>query len=195
MKLSRWLGLGALAAVCGGAVLGAGCLPYVVPPMTAAVGATRTAEYSKPGVHVDFGLAPLQLVKSQIYRQWDVQLVGSFENVDHNVWGAGLIGGPLFYPWGTWREGAFGRLSPQLVARLDTEGQSLGMRTVLELSTWTEGQTAKGEASGAYGEAAIGLYVETAYKLSDEVRDDWTITAGLSLRVPFMAGIACCMKL
>ncbi len=191
MKLLQW----AAAAALGAAVLGAGCLPYVVPPMTASVGATRSAEYSKAGVHVDVGISPMQLMRAQLYRRWDAQLAGSFENVDHNVWGAALIGGPTFYPWGTWREGAFGRLSPQLVARLDTEGQSLGVRTVLELSTWTEGQTAKGEASGSYGEAAIGLYVEAAYKTSDEVRDDWAFTAGLSLRAPFMAGIACCMKL
>lgn len=53
--------------------------------------------------------------------------------------------------------------------------------------------TAKGEAGG-YGEGALGLYVETAYKTSDEVRDAWSFPAGISLRVPFLAGIACCMK-
>ena len=171
-------------------------MPYVIPPMTAAVGATRATSYAKTGVHVDVGLAPLQLWEKHLYRRWDAQLAGSFEQIDHAVWGAALAGGPIFHPWGIGSSsGNLTRVMPQLVARLDTEGQSLGVRVVLERAGFVNGDTSgKDNAGGGYGEGALGFYVETSYQSSDEVRDDWHITAGLSLRVPLLAGIACCLK-
>lgn len=184
----------AAGAAAAGALGGGGCVPFVLPPMTGAVGATRSDSYSKAGVHADFGLAPLQLWKQHHLRRWDAQLGLSYEHIDHSVWGAALAGGPIFYPWGTGSE-ALGRVSPQLVARLDTQGARLGVRTSIEIGSFLDGATSGSDGAAAgYGEGALGLYVEADYHSSDEVRDTWFVTAGLTVRVPFMYGIACCLR-
>jgi hypothetical protein len=168
-----------------------GCLPYVIPPLAADVGATHSTENgTHMGVHVDAGLSPMQLMPSQFGRRWDATLSGSFDRIGtRDSWGGALAAGPIFFPMPVENPNAVVRLLPQVVGRLTNRDSSVGARVVLEWASFVNGTSSDNNGGFyAYGEGAIGGYVETAYRNDDE----FVITAGVTVRIPAMAGIACC---
>ena len=172
-----------------------GCVPYVVPPVTGTVGATRSTERaSRTGVHVDVGFSPVQLVESQLHRTWDATISGSFDRDNDNEWGAALAAGPILHPWGKRDSERTSRVLPQLVGRWTTEGRAVALRVAVERAAFATGDDKSEEGGFAWGEIGFGLYVEAARVWPDEMDDHYVVTAGLTVRLPFLAGVACCVK-
>lgn len=173
-------------------------MPFVVPPFTGDLGVTRsTANGARTGLHADVGFAPLQLSPRFLHRPWDATLAGSFDHASHAVWGLAVAGGPILHPWGDDPElDTTNRLLPQLVGRVTTEGTAAGVRLAVEHVGFTRGpEPGNGEVATQYGEAAIGLYVETVYQHPDAMApNSWTVTAGVTLRSPVLAGVSCCIR-
>ncbi|HEY4057191.1 MAG TPA: hypothetical protein VGM39_11315 [Kofleriaceae bacterium] len=167
----------------------AGCMPYAIPPASVDLGATRSTEDgSRTGLHVDVGLSPMQVMPTQVDRRWDAVLLGSFDRMGtRDSWGGALAVGPTFFPMPVTDPDSRLRLLPQVIGRLTTEASSVGARVVLEYATFTNGT---GKDGYAYGEAAIGGYLEGSYRSDDEL----VMTIGLTVRVPILAGVACCFK-
>lgn len=182
--------MGYLALVVG-LVLASGCVPYALPPVRGQVGVIgTTAAGSRDGLHAEVGVAPLQLVSSQLDRQWDVTVSGSFDHTDRVAWGAAVAAGPVVYQWAPPSGEALRRVLVEAVGRWTTEGFGGGARATYEWSRFIDGDSASGRA---YGEAAIGLYVETGeWSLAGDTA--WVLSAGISLRSPVLAGLACCLK-
>ena len=103
----------------------------------------------------------------------------------------------MFHPWGHQSDGnATRRLSTQLVARWTTEGYTAGARATIEAAAFFDGEFSKSSGSSTnvgvgYGEAGIGLYAEALYLPAGG--DDWSVSAGLSVRIPAIVGLACCI--
>ncbi len=170
-----------------------GCMPYALPPVTGDVGPARSSSRgSRTGVHAEVGFAPLQLTRGQIDRPWDATLSGSFDRIDRDEWGVAAAAGPVLHPWGRFADEVANRLLIQAVGRWTTEGIGAGVRATVEYAKFVDGASSDSNG-GAYGfgEAAIGLYAETA-RWSFDGTAGWTVTAGVTLRVPAMVGIACC---
>jgi hypothetical protein len=165
----------------------AGCMPYALPPVNGNVGATRTTENgARTGLHAELGVAPMQLVDGQLRRRWDATLSGSYDRMGtHDAWGVAVVGGPIVYPFGVDRHTA-DRLLPQLVGRWTTETMSAGVRLTAERALFARGS---GDSSVAFGEGAIGFYVEADYQRDGE----YFVHAGLAMRIPAIAGVACCI--
>lgn len=161
-------------------------MPYALPPVTGNLGATRTTENgTRTGLHVDVGFSPMQLAPSQFARRWDATIAGSYDRMgSRDAWGAAAFGGPILYPWGLRRDTSV-RLMPQAVARWTQEAPSVGGRVAIERAAFARGS---GGGSSAYGEGSFGVYVEGDRRFDDE----WTFVAGVTMRVPAIAGIACC---
>jgi len=171
-----------------------GCMPYAIPPATGSVGVTHASERgTRAGVHADLGLSPLQLSPSQIHRRWDVVVSGSFDRVSDNTWGAAIAAGPLLHPWGKLDDARTARVAPQLVGRWTTKGTAAALRIGVERAGFVTGSDAS-STSGGWGEIAAGLYVEAAYMRPDGKDDGWSVTAGVTLRLPAMIGVACCFS-
>jgi hypothetical protein len=173
----------------------AACVPYAVPPVTVDVGAARaSANGARTGVHVDAGVTPMQLMPSQLRRPWDATLAASFDRASHNAWGASLAAGPAFYPWPDPEEGVAYRLLAEAVGRWTTDGEAAGLRVTLERVAFVRPDDhAHGDGQG-YGEGALGAFAELDRTWSAEPGGarGWTLIGGLSVRVPFLAGVACC---
>ena len=172
-----------------------GCMPYVIPPVTGTVGATRSSERaSRTGVHVDAGFSPVQLVESQIHRTWDATISGSFDRETQNEWGAAIAAGPVLHPWGKIDELRTARLLPQLVGRWTTEHRAVALRVAVERAGFVNGEGESKPRGLAWGEIGFGLYVEVARAWPEEMDDYWFASAGLTFRLPVMAGVACCVS-
>lgn len=171
-----------------------GCMPYVLPPVTADVGPSWSSERgSRTNLHVNAGYSPLHFSRATA-RRFDATLGGSYDRESgDNIWGVSASAGPVF-PLPS-RGSSVDRLLPQLVGRWTTAGPAVGGRVVLERATFADfaKSTSGNSVSSSYGEAAIGFYVEADLAFRDE--REWALTAGLTLRLPATAGIACCMKL
>lgn len=173
-------------------LLASGCVPFAVPPVTGNLGAQWTTEVgNRAGLHVDVGFSPLQLTESQFDRGWDATLAGSYDRMGtEQGWGVAAFGGPIMTPRAL-QGGAKVRVLPQVVARWTTDGASAGLRLAIERVSFESGsRTGTGQGAGVHGEAAIGLYLESGYR-SDE---EWSVVAGLTLRIPAMVGLACCLR-
>lgn len=179
-------------------VLVTGCMPYAIPPVTANVGATRSTERgTRTGVHVDAGLSPMQLVRGQVHRAWDATLSGSLDREHDNTWGVAVAGGPILHPWGRLDVERSARVLPQIVGRWTTRNRSIGVRLGVERVAFGAGSSRGGGQAGAgWGELGIGLYAEAArVRPHDEMDADyWMATFGVIVRVPAMAGMACCIS-
>jgi hypothetical protein len=172
--------------------LAAGCVPYAIPPATVDVGGLRSTEQgTRTGIHVDAGFSPMQLMPTQFNRRWDAMLAGSFDRFgSHNTWGGAVAAGPIFFPFPVNNPDARVRLLPQVIGRLSTDASSIGARVAIEYVTFTSGSASDSNGGGvSYGEAAIGGYIESGYRSDDEL----VITAGLTLRIPVIAGVSCCL--
>jgi hypothetical protein len=172
-----------------------GCMPYVIPPVTGNLGATYSSERaSRTSLHVDAGLSPVQLVRGQTHRRWDATVSGSLDRESSNVWGAAVAAGPIFHPWGKLDEERTARVLPQLVGRWTTEGRAVGVRFGVERAAFVVPDESKDGSH--WGELGFGLYAEVDYMRPDDMRGDtrWMFTVGLSVRLPVMAGVACCIS-
>lgn len=178
-----------LLVVCGS------CVPYAVPPATVDVGGQRlSANGARTQIHADVGFAPLQLVRGTMDRAWDATLSGSFDRSEsRNRFGLAAAGGLVLHPWGLFEDEVANRLLVQAVARWTTDGEAIGARIGLEHSVFTHGEVTSSNAGGVtHGEGGIGLYLEADRWTIDGA--SWGITAGVTFRVPAMAGIACCAR-
>ena len=172
-------------------------MPYVIPPVTGNVGATYSTERAaRTSLHVDAGLSPVQLVRGQTHRRWDATLSGSLDRESSNVWGAAISAGPIFHPWGKLDDERTARLVPQLVGRWTQEARAIGVRIGVERAAFVAPDDEDKNKDGVWGELGFGLYAEANYLRPDAMRDDprWTFTVGLSVRLPVMAGVACCIS-
>ena len=189
-----------------------GCLPFATPPLSAALGpSTRVLERDdgtvriETGGHVEAGLAPMQLIPSTLHRTWEVTMLGALDTSSRDTtWGAGLSTGPIFHPWDDFQErDASMRLLPEVQLRLladpsrhDT-GWGAAVRTTFELATVTRGATFSSSSGNggiggvAYGEMALGGYLEASYQDVGALRG-WMVSAGVALRLPASAGMVCC---
>jgi hypothetical protein len=171
-------------------------MPYVIPPVTGNVGATySTARASRTALHVDAGLSPVQLVRGQTHRKWDATVSASLDRETSNEWGAAIAAGPILHPWGKLDDERTARVLPQLVGRWTTEGRAVGVRVGVERAAFVAPDDDAKGATG-WGEVGFGLYAEASYVRPDDMRDDprWAFTVGLSVRLPVMAGVACCIS-
>jgi len=171
------------------------CVPFAVPPVTGDVGVAHTfASDSRTGVHADVGFAPLQLSSDSLHRPWDATLSGSFDRAAaHDAWGLAVAGGPVLHPWGDdLSDDATNRLLPQLVGRLTTDGTAVGARVAIEHSVFTTSANADNNALvSMHGETAFGLYLEADYVHPDTMpANEWSVSLGLTLRTPALAGIS-----
>jgi hypothetical protein len=166
-----------------------GCVPYVLPPIRGQAGVIDTgAAGSRAGLHAEIGAAPLQLIHDQMDRRWDATIPGSFDHTDRTAWGAAIAAGPVVGQW-TSHE-VTRRVLVEGVGRWTTEGRAGGLRGTYEWSTFVDGSATD---SYGFGEAAFGFYVEAgAWDLPDG--SSWMVTAGISLRSPLLAGLACCLE-
>jgi hypothetical protein len=166
-----------------------GCVPYVLPPVRGQVGVIATgAAGSRAGVHADVGVAPLQLVRDQLDRRWDVTVAGSFDHTDRTAWGASIAAGPVVQQ--SQSEDVVRRVLIEAVGRWTTDGLGGGARATFEWSKFVDGDSTD---QYGFGEAAFGVYVETgAASVPDGTA--WMISVGISLRTPVLAGLACCLK-
>lgn len=174
----------------------AGCMPYVIPPVTANAGATFSTERaSRTALHVDAGLSPIQLVRGQTHRRWDATVSGSLDRESSNVWGAAIAAGPILHPWGKLDEERSARVLPQLVGRWTTDGRAVGVRVGVERAAFIAPDESMKHGTG-WGELGFGLYAEASYVRPDDMEDDprWAVTLGVSIRLPVMAGVACCIS-
>jgi hypothetical protein len=171
-----------------------GCMPYVLPPVTADVGPSRSSERgSRTNLHVNVGYSPLHFSRATA-RHFDATVGGSYDReAGDSIWGVSASAGPVFRPWP--HAPSVDRILPQLVGRWTTEGTAVGVRIALERATFAEFENSSSgnSVSSSYGEAAIGFYLETDLRFRDE--REWMVTVGLTLRIPATAGVACCMKL
>lgn len=190
--ICRFPALALALALAGGA-----CVPVALPPAMGSVGVIRDSrDGGRTGVTAELGISPLQLIPGQVHRVWDVGLAGTYAHTARDTWGAALYAGPILHPWGddpasrTTR-----RLVPQLVGRVTTDGNGLGIRVSLEDAGFARGSgIGRDAALVAYGEGAYGAYAEvTATQEAD--RTTWAATVGVSLRIPALAGIVCCADL
>lgn len=178
------------------AMSAASCVPYAIPPLTVAVGPAHAREEARTGLRAEAGLAPMQLVQGQLHRRWDARVMGTYEHQRRSIWGVALAAGPILHPWGP-SHGNDGsrRLLPMMVARWTDEGSALGVRAGFEWAKFVHGTFSGRDATGSgHGETAIGFYLDAEYQTSDRVGDGWSLGAGLSLRVPAMVGLACCVR-
>jgi hypothetical protein len=179
------------------AVASAGCVPYVLPPVTGAIGVTHDdAQGARSGFHVDAGLSPWQLIAGQLDRRWDVTAAGSYDHLAGSRWGGALAAGPVLHPWGLDPDGGHvDRVLPELVGRWTTVGRAAAVRVILERAAFVDAwsQRAPHASAAAYGEDAIGVYLEAGYLWADQARDGFTVGVGLAFRLSATAGIACCL--
>lgn len=174
-----------------------GCMPYVVPPATGAVGAHRTlASGDRTGVHAELGLSPFQLTPGYLARSFDATVSATFDHAERTAWGAAVAAGPLLHPWGASpSRDVTNRLAPQLVGRYTTEGVGAAVRVTLERATFVNNPTESIDSIGhSYGEGAIGLYVEAGMDWPEMRERVWSLGLGLSFRIPASVGVVCCIK-
>lgn len=170
-----------------------GCVPFAVPPTTSSLALTgSTSSGARPGVRVEAGLSPLQVMPSKLHRSWDATLSGSYEHDQRDAWGLAVAAGPILHPWTARSAQRSDRLLPHLVGRWTTAGYGAAVRATIERAADVTGPFRGSDSTGALrGEMAVGLYVEAGY-LREDMRDAWSVALGLTLRLPASAGVACC---
>ena len=113
--------------------------------------------------------------------------------------------GPIFHVLGdTAKSTSTARLLPQAQLRLLVDpvsrkvGWGASVRATFEFASFTSLDTfgtssSRGFLVGvAYGEIGVGAFVDMSYHSLDQLRG-WTVTAGLSLRLPAAVGAICCV--
>jgi hypothetical protein len=165
--------------------------------VNAGVAAVSPGVHSRPALQVEAGIAPLQFARSQLHRKWDATLWGTYEYDKRDTWGAAFGIGPIINR-GSENSKYARRITPQVIGRITTEGRAVGARVTLEAASFFDGEFAnsgdKGFFMGAgYGEWGLGLYLETLYQERNMRANGLSATAGLSVRLPALIGIACCM--
>jgi hypothetical protein len=203
------------AAACV-ALLGTGCLPFVTPPLRASAGVGSAVGTLPSGTaaatghtagNLRAGAHPVQLFEEPHRRMVDVGVGYQLERLV--VDGESNVHGPYTefaaFPWrknyarSTLRAGAYID-AELLVARVDGVGEigpggTLG--AMFEYTGVTVGDFASADEDSAIigigaGQWAIGLYAAAGYRHLG-LGDYWTFTAGITARIPFTAGIICCV--
>jgi hypothetical protein len=185
-------------AVLPALALGACVLPYAVPPMRADFGAAHAFRADEPtAFHFAAGLHTASLGPETIPKS-DVFDVGAGFVVDHDADGTrakGIYGdgawflaratharvaagvrGEALFSGARWGSGAYARLSAELFSAGGGAGQF----------------HTDDNCSGVYrwrGVPATGLYVEAGAQHLADGREAFVTTAGVSLRVPALAGV------
>jgi len=183
----------------------AGCyiLPFATPPMQTSigggvrVGAPREPTQGPGTFQFDIGLRPLGLVPTPAYKKRLADAGIGYVVVTnggptlHGVYLDGAI-----FPY----QGEIARLGVHLQPRLhfvgDTGHAAFGMATRIDIeargfadSDFSSSSSSGGGVGHAYGEGGIGFFMEGGYARFDE-RHTFTMTAGLSVRIPATVGIA-----
>lgn len=195
----------------------AGCLPFAAPPAQVSVtGAASNADLGESGdgapaddiatgVQAKAGLNPLQAVRDRTNRHYDFGAGYTVESVGlegHRL----LLHGPyahveafpiVFGRERVTRIGLRGGLELFPTRGPDTElgyGGSVGIlieRARFLSGSFTQSSSREAIAGLAHGEGAIGAYLGVSQRA---LQDDshWVGGAGLTVRLPAMAGIVCC---
>ncbi len=200
---------------------GSGCLPFVVPPAKLSVGAgpavgsiPRTSGTLEPRsvTTLRAGLHPLQLVEGASRRAFDLGLGygGDFvfgrapEHYDERAVAHGPYLEGAYYPvrlpvgsTSTFRWGARVNADLLFLEPLDLLGYGAMAATEIELSGDANGPFAEADeqdgilAGAAIGQWSIGAFLGGAVRAFPEARYG-ALTAGISVRIPFAFGVACC---
>jgi hypothetical protein len=88
---------------------------------------------------------------------------------------------------GWWRTWAGVRVEAGEVARADTDGEYVGMAARVTTEAYLSGIDGGGNAL-IIGTLALGIYGEAAVRQIDGTAVDLALSAGLSIRIPFMFG-------
>jgi hypothetical protein len=203
----RWLSIVTLAG------LGSACLPFAVPPARVESGLGARLQdrdaASQHGVSAQAGALragfhPTQVMDSPGERKWDVGLGYRAEWRLHEQ--APPLHGPYaefgFYPLRA-RVGSGTRLRWGSYVSADAvfgEGTKPGpgatFGTLIEVTGSTSGTFSSTDqdsavAGAAFGQWAFGMFASTSLREVDDSFSQSVIT-GMSLRVPFAVGVACC---
>lgn len=208
--------------ICIGIVLaglGSACLPFAVPPARVETGLgarwfEREAPSSQDSVAevgvVRAGFHPTQLLEAPAERSWDFGLGYRAEwRIDAKPATEGrsaALQGPYaevgVYPlraslgsgtrlrWG-------GYASADAVFGEDRKfGPGATLGTLLEVTgdgagSFTSTDSEGGVTGLAYGQWALGLFAHASLRRADD-RFSQSLITGLSFRLPFVAGVACC---
>ena len=186
------------------------CLPLLVPPMRAraSIGPTagRLADgrdaNSEPNVQVSGAVHPLQAVKDLYGQPFDVGLGWGLDAPAKDGPGAIVHGPELelgYYPFRTRngkndiRLGAFTAgelLFSETASGAPGYGGTLGVN--LELTGFSQGKLqGDGLAGGYVGTWGVGVFAAASHRSVGEASYVAAVL-GLSVRVPFLGGIACC---
>jgi hypothetical protein len=193
--------------------LASACLPFAVPPARVESGlGARLHDPDPPSVPgastqtvaLRAGFHPTQVMDAPVDRKWDVGLGyrGEWRLNDH----APPLHGPYaelgFYPlrasvgrgtrlrWGSYAS------ADAVFAESGTPGPGATLGTVFEVTGSTSGTFSRADqdtavAGAAFGQWAFGLFASTSLREVDD-RFSQSVITGMSLRVPFAAGVACC---
>ena len=204
------------AAAAGVVLLGTGCLPFVTPPLRASAGvgsavgtlpsgsaasSGRTAGNFRAGVH------PVQLFEEPHHRTYDFGVGYQLERLV--VDGEPTVHGPYaevaVFPWqkshadSTLRAGGYvdAELVVARVGGVDELGPGGTLGAMFEYTGVTVGDFASADEDSAIigigaGQWAIGLFTAAGYRHLGR-GEYWTFTAGLTARIPFTAGVICCL--
>ena len=195
------------------AALGSACLPFAVPPARVESGigarlldreAASTSPSSTQAGAFRAGFHPTQLLSSPSDRTWDVGLGYRAEWRLHEQ--SPPLHGPYaelgFYPlrtglgrttrlrWGSYAS------ADAVFEETTTPGPGATLGTLLELTGSTSGTFSSSDkdsavAGAAFGQWAFGLFASTSLREVDR-RFSQSVITGMSLRVPFAVGVACC---
>lgn len=199
-------------------LLSSGCLPYIVPPTQLSAGVGPSTGYvgdrsvREPGSTVHYnlraGLHPLSAIESLRSRRVDVGVGYSLERGNPGEAGSRLLHGPYLEvdafalpaaeSGASLRAGA--RLTGDLLfSRIDGEGRTGGAAMLAGLVEWVdyglgEYESDDGDTSVIgvrAGELSIGGFLGVSrVVIADQSYLGGVV--GLSVRIPFLAGIICC---
>jgi hypothetical protein len=188
-------------------------MPFAVPPARVESGVgTRLPGRdlpSEPGIPTTAGVLragfhPTQLLGSAEQKKWDVGLGYRLEWPIHQQ--APPLQGPYvevgMYPlrvavsrgtrlrWGSYTS------ADLVLGENSSFGPGATFGTLIELTGSTSGTFSQADNQGgvlgaAFGQWAFGMFANTSLREIDDHLSQ-SVTAGMSLRVPFAAGIACC---
>ena len=192
-----------------------GCMPFILPPGQASAGAATTGASPKPAPRTPddergtgtlrAGMHPLGFLESERDRRLDFGAGYVLERVARDD-GYTTAHGPYIeldaFPLRAHADiftARFGVRTMVEALTLEEAGEWGGGATVAlaaELTGFASGPFGESGSKGAivgvaHGEAGLGAYAGVSHRrFSDD--QYWLASAGLSLRVPFAAGVVCC---
>lgn len=199
-----------LLTLCIGAA--SACLPFVVPPARLEMGPglrlheDRARDVKDGTALIRAAVHPMQVLDGAADQLFDVGVGYRAELPLHDEGEARTLAGPyaelgvyaLRVPLGSSTRLRWGGYASADLDLTSTEPVGFGttLGTLLEITGSSGGPFANHDADShvlgmAKGQWGIGIFANTSLR---EVRSDFTqgISAGLSVRIPFMAGVVCC---